>query len=316
MRVSDLFDISYGNSLELNVLKEDPSGINFVSRTTKNNGVSGKVVPIPGIEANPAGSLSVALSATPLETFLQPDPFYTGFHVAVLIPKRPMTTEEKLWWAMCLRAHQYRYSYGRQANRTLKDLELPEEMPVWAKGLTLPDLDTVKKPLIAEPVILPDPSTWRAFRYDELFDIERGDFTPTVDILPGDTPLIRSTEQNNGLGSFVSLPTRIHPASTISVARNGSVGEAFYQELSYHASDDVHVFYPKRAIDVAQGLFLCALIRAEKYRYGYGRKWSLDRMKPSIMRLPVDERGEPAWELMGRYMSSLSFSTLLDPKTV
>ena len=38
-KVSDLFWVNYGVNLELNTLERDINGINFVSRTSKNNGV-------------------------------------------------------------------------------------------------------------------------------------------------------------------------------------------------------------------------------------------------------------------------------------
>ncbi|WP_140434281.1 restriction endonuclease [Escherichia coli] len=41
--LSELFDVNYGLNLELNKLEKDSSGINFVSRTSKNNGVSARV---------------------------------------------------------------------------------------------------------------------------------------------------------------------------------------------------------------------------------------------------------------------------------
>jgi hypothetical protein len=222
-----------------------------------------------------------------------------------------MTTEEKLWWAMCLRAHQYRYSYGRQANRTLKDLELPDEMPAWAKGLTLPDLDSVKKPLIAEPVILPDPSAWRAFRYDELFDFAHGERVTKEQLEPGDTPFLRSTESNNGLVFMADL-LAAHPGGVITVSYNGSVGEAFYQPRPFFASDDVFVLTPKTPLSALAALFVCAIIRAEKFRFNYGRKWNMERMTQSVMRLPVDGQNRPDWNSMGRYMASLSFSAVAE----
>jgi hypothetical protein len=44
-----------------------------------------------------------------------------------------MEAEELMFYAACIRANQWRYSYGRQANRTLKDLMIParEAIPSW-----------------------------------------------------------------------------------------------------------------------------------------------------------------------------------------
>ena len=57
------------------------------------------------------------------------------------------------------------------------------------------------------------------------------------------------------------------------------------------------------------GLFICALIRLEKFRFNYGRKWHLDRMKSSIIRLPVTKTGDPDWKFMERYIKSLPYSS-------
>lgn len=135
-RVEDVFQVTYGNSLELNRMRPDPKGVNFVARTAKNNGVVSRVtcpadcIPVIG------GCLSVAVGGSVLETFVQKDEFVTGFHVMVLRPREEMCFEEMMFYAACLRANQWRYSYGRQANRTLRDLQIPSRgaAPSWAYG--------------------------------------------------------------------------------------------------------------------------------------------------------------------------------------
>ena len=135
--IRELFDIEYGHSLSLNKLErvEAPEGINFVSRKTKDNGIAGRVLPPADVEPAPAGSLTVALSATPLTTFYQSEPYLTGYHVAVLRPKMPMSVGELLWWKTAIEANKYRYSYGRQANKTLGDLLLPACPPLFVSEL-------------------------------------------------------------------------------------------------------------------------------------------------------------------------------------
>lgn len=131
--IQELFDVRYGVNLELNKLTPDPFGINFVSRSAKNNGVSGKVKLIDGIQPIPAGVLSVAGGGSVLETFVQTAPFYSGRDLYYLTPKINLTLQQKLYYCMCLRANRYRFNYGRQANRTLKDLQVPSvsEIPDW-----------------------------------------------------------------------------------------------------------------------------------------------------------------------------------------
>jgi hypothetical protein len=225
-----------------------------------------------------------------------------------------------------IRAEKFRFNYGRKWNMTrMKQsvMRLPvtsQGEPDWAymdkfiQSLPYsgaPDRASVVAPASRLPVPLLDTTAWATFRYDELFDIVRGDFTPSAAITPGPRPLVSSTERSNGIGRYVNLTTRIHPAGVLSVARNGSVGESFYQPRPFHASDDVHVFYPRTPLLPETAVFLCALIRSEKYRYGYGRKWSLDRMKQSVMRLPVTPAGEPDWAYIETFIRSLPYSSVI-----
>jgi hypothetical protein len=95
--VSQIFDIRYGHSLELNALKRASAsnGVAFVSRQTGANGISAYVAPIDGVEPAPAGELSCALSGNGvLTTCLQESAFYTGYHVAILKPKVDLTREQ------------------------------------------------------------------------------------------------------------------------------------------------------------------------------------------------------------------------------
>jgi hypothetical protein len=131
--VSELFDVIYGTNLELNALEPDPDGINFVSRTANNNGVSAKVASVDGVEPIKAGVLTVAGGGSVAETFLQPEPFYSGRDLFHLRPKQPMSVEQKLFYCMCIRANKFRFNYGRQANKTLGELLIPNmsEIPAW-----------------------------------------------------------------------------------------------------------------------------------------------------------------------------------------
>ncbi|MEO6824606.1 MAG: hypothetical protein ABI167_07775 [Nitrosospira sp.] len=130
-RLDQIFDLRYGHSLELNALTrvEPPGGVNFVSRAMGNNGVTARV--LVDLEPATSGELSVALGGGVLSTFVQPEPFVCGRDVMILTAKDPsMTIAEKLWWALCIWENRYRFSYGRQANRTLGSLLVPKEVPV------------------------------------------------------------------------------------------------------------------------------------------------------------------------------------------
>lgn len=136
VRLEDLFDVRYGTNLELNQMIPNASGINFVARTSQNNGVTAKVQRLYDVEPTTGMALTVAGGGSVLETFLQTEPFYSGRDLFYLRPKRAMTTDELLYYATCIRANQFKYSYGRQANKTLRDLKIPafECIPTWVNG--------------------------------------------------------------------------------------------------------------------------------------------------------------------------------------
>jgi len=315
--LSDLFEVRYGVNLELNHLMLEPNGINFVSRTAKNNGVSAKVAPIHNLTPIPAGTLSVAAGGSVLETFLQPEPFYSGRDLYYLVPRLPMTDEQKLYYCACVRLNRYRYSYGRQANRTLKNIQVPTlvEIPDYVACCNVAQFDGAAKPMDTEPTPTLDTTAWQAFELQQLFEIERGLGPRRKDLDgTGSTLFVTSSDANNGVTGITNLhPT--HKGNTIGVNRNGSVGEAFYQSLPFCSTEDVHVFTPKFELTPYIAMFLNTLIRREKYRFGYGRKWGIQRMKISTIKLPVTSTCEPDWAFMEQYIRTLPYSSQIQLST-
>jgi hypothetical protein len=322
VKVSELFAVQYGTSLELNALTEVEvgGGVPFVSRSGANNGVSAMVAPVADVPPIRAGVLSVALGGSPLSTFLQEKPFYTGRDVSYLVPRAPMTRDEMLYYATCLQANRYRFSYGRQANRSLATLLIPalSEVPQWVgdgpigqPGSLWHDLSTSQcllAPASAEPL---ETKSWRRFRYDELFDIRKGKRLTSLDMTVGNTAFIGATEYSNGETGRIGQEA-LHPGGQISVSYNGSVAEAFYQPAPFWASDDVNVFYPRFEMSREVALFLVTLIRQEKYRYNYGRKWKLEKMRTSVFKLPATLGGTPDFAAMGAVVQGLPSWRLLE----
>lgn len=153
------------------------------------------------------------------------------------------------------------------------------------------------------PVLSPD--KWGSFRYDALFDIKKGKRLTKGQMTEGTTPFIGAIDSNNGYRQYVSVDPN-QEGNTITVNYNGNgVAEAFYQSAPFWASDDVNVLYSKFELTPQLAMFICALIRKEKFRFSYGRKWHLERMKQSVLRLPVTASGEPDWAFMENYIKAL-----------
>ncbi len=311
--VSQLFEVRYGVNLELNALIRDPQGFPFVSRTAKNNGVSARVAPLPNLEPIPAGTISVAGGGSVMESFLQPQPYYSGRDLYYLTAKIEMSDAQKLFYCACLRANKYRFNYGRQANRTLKDILIPalSEIPSWADDSPIAQLNYAALPAKASFMELRPTEQWQSFVLAELFDFKKGKRLTKAQMRDGQTRFIGAIDGNNGVSQRVAQSS-LHSPNTITVNYNGSVAEAFYQDQPYRASDDVNILYPKFSLTPAVGLFIATLIRQEKYRFNYGRKWHLERMEKSEIRLPVKSDGSPDWEWIENFVATLPFSSQLE----
>lgn len=309
VKISDIFEVQYGNSLELNRLKQVPNGINFVSRTSKNNGVSAKVKKIGGMEPSPAGIITVSLGGSVLETFIQPEPFYSGYHIYCLTPKIKLTDEEKLFYCSCISANKYRYNYGRQANRTLRDLLIPDycEIPEWVNKADIHQYDKASLPFVNSTTPLLETTNWAKFKFEDLFELKKGKRLTKANMIEGNLPFIGAIDSNNGYREFIGQKA-IHSGNTITVNYNGSVAEAFYQPKPFWASDDVNVLYPKFEMNQYIALFIASLIKVEKYRFNYGRKWHLERMKISEIKLPVDKDKKPDFKFIENYIKTLNYS--------
>lgn len=317
-KISDLFTLDYGHSLELNRLEQSTEldAVNFVGRAARNNGVTARVSSIAGLPPAAAGTISVALGGQGGAgvAFLQPSPYYCGRDVMILTPKNLMPEQKKLWWVMCITANRFRFGFGRQANRTLKDLNLPspKDMPAWVKATGTDSFKGAKLPASEDKIELSNATNWKPFALQDLFNIKKGQRLTKANMLHGKLPYIGASDTSNGVTARIGQEP-IHQGGTISVSYNGSVAEAFYQPVSYWATDDVNVLYPRGfKLTPARALFLCTVIRLEKYRFNYGRKWHLERMRESVIKLPVTPAGEPDWNYLECYIKTLPYSSQID----
>jgi hypothetical protein len=306
--IDEIFDIWYGVNLELVNCDEIKNGIPFVSRQSTNNGVSSYVKPID-ITPNPAHTLSIAGGGSVLSTFYHDYEYYSGRDVYIAKPKKELSKEQMLYYAYVIEQNKYRYNYGRQANKTLKNILVPDidELPNYINEISINDYKFEKKSVLNKKVEL-NTKNWQKIKLKDIFDIFTSSDKNYLESEEGNIPYISSTQFNNGISSFVQADT-IENKNTITVARNGSVCSAFYHSYNYCASpDDVRIFMPKFKMDKYIALFLCTLIEKEKYRYTYGRKFGTERMRETEIKLPFLKNGSPDWQFISDYIKSLPYS--------
>ncbi len=125
------------------------------------------------------------------------------------------------------------------------------------------------------------------FKIGDLFSIIKGKRLTRENQTTGNTPFIGSTENNNGITSYIGQAP-IYKENAISVSYNGSVGQAFYQEKPFWASDDINVLYlnGKKLNSLLFG-YLGACLKKSGKAFSYTQKWNLERMKSSDVVLPI-----------------------------
>ena len=186
----------------------------------------------------------------------------------------------------------------------------PVEIPGWADEVVANPLrgsEQAKSPT-SQPSLTS--RRWLPFQFSLLFDLKKGRRLTKANMTNGKTPYIGAVEKTNGRTDYIGQAP-IHDGNTITVNYDGSIAEAFYQPVPFWCSDAVNVLYPKFTLTPAIAMFIITVIRNEKYRFHYGRKWHLERMSRSEIHLPVQRDGTPDWKYMESYIDTLPFSSRL-----
>lgn len=320
-KLSDIFNISYGTKLDMNKMTSNSqANIFFVSRSSKNNGVVGLVNKIKNVDALDKGLITVTLGGTyVLSAFLQEMPFYTGQNVAVLSPKVKLSREQKLFYCMCITRNRYRYSaFGREANRTLKDLMVPslDIIPSWVNEIDLNKFDGAHERNIN--IANDFPTIKSTTTLDELFEIENGiaatglkerkeRFKDSIMYVRPASTHLRTKR------SFIPLEqapkNKTYPSGTLFVSTNGE-GSHTYSYVSteeFVPNSDVAVLIPKFKASIESKLFYSKCITANRFLFSYGRKPKGEKLRK--IRLPnLDE------DQVVKFINSLKYSKISIPE--
>ncbi len=317
--LNNIVDITYGNKFDLKNMTFDNPSVNFISRTALNNGVSARVDRINNIKPYPGGCLTVALGGSIGAAFYQDTPFYTAQNIAVIHFKENISYLAKLYLCQVIKfetQNKFR-AFGRELNKHIKadfTVKLPvnqDNCPDWElmenyiKSLKYKYITTKIKNM---PLNL-NTRLWKEYILENLFNFYKGKRLTKEDMVPGNINFIGAISENNGVREKIETDY-FYPPNCITVNYNGSVGEAFYQSQPFWASDDVNVLYAKDFWNMNKyiAMFIITVLKANKYRFGYGRKWTMEKMKKTVIKLPGGEDGMPDFIFMENYIKSLPYS--------
>lgn len=155
-----------------------------------------------------------------------------------------------------------------------------------------------------------DISNWRKFIIGDLFDIRKGTRLTKANMKEGDHPFVGASAINNGITAMIANDEHLHEGNTITITYNGSVGEAFYQEKPFWASDDVNVLYPKFEINKYIAFFIIPVLKSKGKKYAFIDKWKKEDMERDTIMLPADKNGNPDFSSMEEYMKKLEIKVI------
>lgn len=315
------------NANELSECEKDSIGaLLYITRTDVNNGSKGFVTNENFDKIEKANAITIGDTTSTI--YYQDRAFICGDHIVILRSKY-FNRYTGLFITTLLNKERYRYNYGRaftMNNISSTKLKLPittDGTPDWKymenfiKESIIPQLPPKAKKVWLkkyETDSLNNSETqfntneWHWFTLKELFEIKKGKRLTKEDMTVGNIRYIGAIDSNNGLSALIGNNIHLHKGNTITVSYNGSIGYAFYQDKEFWATDDVNVLYPKFALNQYIALFMCTLIEKEQYRFCYGRKWDLEIMENSRLKLPVTNAGTPDWQFMEDYIKSLPYS--------
>ncbi len=230
-----------------------------------------------------------------------------------------------LFLVTVLDLERYRYSFGRKYKTNLVKTSI--KLPITSSGTpdwsymdnyieSLKSRERERQGAISDSLKTKNLSQehfnvvgWKEFKLKSIFKVKKGKRLRSEDRIEGETIYIGAIDSNNGVSDLIGQEP-IHEGNTISLSYNGSVGEAFYQPNPFWATDDVNVLYFKKSNGVEFNkyiaMFICTILRLEKYRYSYGRKWVLSAMEETIISLPAIN-DKPDWLYMENFIKNYPY---------
>ena len=307
-RLYDIFDISYGNKFDKVDMTYKSPIINFIGRSGENNGIVGVVDLIDNVKPYQSGCLTLALGGSIGSCFVQQKDFYTGQNIAVLKSKNDISNEIKKVLAKIIQktAQSGKYeTFNNELNKHIKtdfvftlpsknkqpDFEMMEEIILNLKKQT--ELNRLLELKMKNNITKLDTSKWE----EVILTNEGAGKEIILKLKEGNINLVSSTENNNGVVKKVSGYKKLFDGNKLTLAKNGSVGNVFYQAEPFCATSDVVVLsHPKLTKNSA--LFIKTILEKQTKQFDYNNKINSKNLDKITLKLP-------SFEFMEKFMDEI-----------
>lgn len=270
--------------------------------------------------------IAVTVNGSVCNAFYQSEDFTCSHDITALYPKNHnLTPTQALFVCTVIMKEKYRWSYGRKPHDVKKFGRSIIKLPVTTTGEVDWDfMEKYIKSLNHKPLTTANPGrsashtlgveSWKPFKVNELFEVKYGinmelNTCIEADLNDDDSiNFVARTEANNGVSARVKPieDKEPQPAGLITCAGGGSVLSTFLQEQPFYSGRDLYLLIPLYPMSRLAKLFCITVIKANKYRYSYGRQANLTLPYLELL-LPVNAEGSPDFDFMETYMKSLPY---------
>ena len=163
--------------------------------------------------------------------------------------------------------------------------------------------------------LIDEPYKAHAYTKDELEEINNKDLSKIR--------YITRTADNNGCELIVKNEALSYVEEGNAITIGDTTATCFYQEEKFVTGDHM-IVVRANWLNTYTGLFIVTLLNNEQYRYSYGRAFLMDRVKETVLKLPIcrnndglsiideakrfsDEGFIPDWQFMEDYIKSLPY---------
>ena len=157
--------------------------------------------------------------------------------------------------------------------------------------------------------------SWKDFVVNDLFEIINGKGITSEEIEnnPGDLEAVQSGEGNNGVIGLIDrsycrdMDYSWCEKPCLTVARSGTSGFVSFHKNGCVVGDSAKILLLKdqNARSSYVYLFIQTLLKANRFKYTYGRKVTEALYGKTIIKLPSTAEGTPDWQWMESYIASL-----------
>lgn len=323
-RIKDVFEVANSKPYHKDKLMLCNNGIEYVTRTSQNNGVEDIVSLESNYILNEANSIS--LGAENADFFYHENKYLTG-NKMYCIKNQYINKFNGLFLVNIFRnsIKGAGFGYGKgltgtrfktryillpiddNGNPNWKFMEdyIKQEMKKQSQRVITYYENKLMK-LGFELLDLEDVE-WEEFKVKDLFEVKPVKGKSITHYKGGKIPYVTTSSVDNGLNNFIDTEENICLKKCISIDPIG--GKSFFHEYDFvgrgGAGSAINLLY-NNALDKYSGLFICKMLESSSFsKASYGVQLNGNRLKNLKLLLPIDKNGEPHWGYMSQFMKKL-----------